>query len=66
VFTRHGFGQAANSSSPKKSACYQMLQDAPDLDIFFVKTSATENEHETQICNVRAAPKQSSLKTVAL
>lgn len=43
-----------------------MLQDAPDLDIFFVKTSATENEHETQICNVRAAPKQSSLKTVAL
>jgi hypothetical protein len=43
-----------------------MLHDPTALDIFCVTTSATENEYEALVCNVRTPHKLSSLKTVEM
>jgi hypothetical protein len=33
--------------------CYQTLLEPTAFDIFFVTNSATENEYETLVCNVK-------------
>jgi hypothetical protein len=53
VITHHGFGQAANVFPPKKAPCYQMVHEPSAFGTFFVTTSATENEYETLVCNVK-------------
>jgi hypothetical protein len=53
VITQHGFGQTANIFQPKKAPRYQMFHEPSAFDIFLVTTSATENEYENLVCNIR-------------
>jgi hypothetical protein len=43
-----------------------MLHEPTAFDMFFVTSSATENEYENLVCNVRTPHKWSSFKTVEM